>query len=202
MSALGLSLMGEAIRRFTAARPGVIISLDVRNSLGVLELTAANQIDVGFVHSVGTEYPGVDVFSLPSVPAVCVLPRGHALARKKSVQISDLEGESLISLSQNNPLRLRLDMALDSARVKCRRPVETSLAYSACSMVAGGLGIAVVDPFTAAHVRGPAVACRPLAPTVPFEFCMAVPTHQPRSKAVNDFIHVMKELIESGGTFA
>lgn len=198
MHTLGLSLLTEGVRRFSLNRPGVAISVDVRNSLGILELTAAHQIDIGFVQMMGTEYPGVDVFPLPTVPAVCVLPRGHALARKKAIQITDLEGLSLISLSRNSPMRMRLEMALEEANVTCLRTVDTTLAHLACSMVAGGLGITVVDPFTASRQRGQAVVCRPLLPYVLCEFSIVLPAHQPRSRVLNEFIQVMKELFDTG----
>lgn len=198
ISALGLSFLSEGVRRFSLARPGVVTSLEVCPSLGVLELTAANQVDIGYVGFMGTEYPGVDVFPHASVAAVCVLPRRHALARKKAVKITDLQGESLISLRSNSPLRMRVEMALNAAGVTCRRPVETTFAHSACSMVAAGLGLTVADPFTAAHLNDPAVVCRPLVPAVPYTFSMVLPAHQQRSKVVNDFIRVMKEMFDTG----
>ncbi|CAN7598254.1 LysR substrate-binding domain-containing protein [Polaromonas sp. LjRoot131] len=198
MHTLGLSLLTEGVRQFSLARPSIAISLDVRNSLGILELTAAHQFDIGFVQMIGSEYPGVDVFPLPTVPAVCVLPRGHPLARKKAVHITDLQDESLISLSRNSPFRMRLDMALEAAGVSCKRSVDTTLAHSACGLVAGGLGVTVTDPFTATHLRGLALVSRPLVPVVPFEFAMVLPAHQPRSKVLNDFIHVMKDLFAKG----
>lgn len=194
ISALGLGFLSEGIRRFTEARSQVAISLEVRPSLGVLELTAMNQVDIGYVGFMGAEYPGVDVFPHPSVAAVCVLPRGHALARKKTVKITDLQGENLISLHDNSPLRMRVEMALSAAGVTCTRSVETTFAHSACSMVASGLGVTVADPFTAAHLRDPAIVCRPLVPTVPYTFSMVLPSHQQRSKVLNDFIDVMKRL--------
>lgn len=198
MTVLGLSLLCEGIRRFSLLRPDVVTSLDVRNSLSVLELTAANQIDIGFVHSMSTEYPGVNAFALPSVEAVCVLPRGHRLARKKALQITDLQGESLISLGPNNPMRIRLEVALAAAGVTCRRPVETTLAYSACNMVVGGLGMAIVDAITASQFAHARVVCRPLVPAVRFEFAMVLPAHQPRSKVVNEFIGITRELFDAG----
>lgn len=157
MHTLGLSLLSESVRQFSLSRPELAISLDVRNSLGVMELAAAHQIDIGFVQMSGDEYPGVDVFPLPSVAAVCVLPRGHALSRKKSLKITDLQDEPLISLNRNSPVRMRLEMELDAAGVTCKRSVVTSLGHVACSLVAGGLGLTVVDPFTARRVRDPGV---------------------------------------------
>ena len=198
MHALGLSILTEGIRRFSLARPRLEISLDVRNSLGVLELTAAHQVDIGFIQMMGSEYAGVDVYPLTSVAAMCVLPRGHPLARRKTVRFTDLQGEPLISLSRNSPMRMRLEMALEAAGVTCRRSVETTLAHVACNLVAGGLGITVVDPFTAYnHLRNPKIVCRPLVPTVPFEYSMVLPAHQPRSKVIDDFIRVIKELLNA-----
>ena len=190
---LGLSLLSECVRQFSLSRPELAISLDVRNSLGVMELAAAHQIDIGFVQMSGDEYPGVDVLPLPSVAAVCVLPRGHALARKRSLKITDLQDEALISLNRNSPVRMRLEMELDAAGVTCKRSVVTSLGHVACSLVAGGLGLTVVDPFTARRVRDPGVVWRPLSPAVQFQFSMVLPSHQPRSKVVEDFIKLVKE---------
>lgn len=198
MHTLGLSLLADGVRQFSLARPHIAISLDIRNSLSVLELTAAHQVDLGFVQMIGTDYPGVTVLPLQSVPTVCVLPRGHALARKKIIQLTDLHGESLISLSRNSPMRIRLDRALESANVVCKRTVETTLAHIACSLVAGGLGIAVVDLFTVSRLRDRSIVYRPLVPSVPFEFSMVLPAHQPRSRVVDDFIGVMRELFKSG----
>jgi len=197
MHTLGLSVLSEGVRRFSLARPGVHISLDVRPSLGVLELAAAHQIDVGFVQMLGTEYPGVSVFPLPSVAAICVLPRGHALARKKAVRVTDLHGESLISLSRNSPMRMRIETALETAGVTCQHSVDSTLAHVACSLVGGGLGLTIVDPFTANNLRNPKVVCRPLVPVIPFEFSMVLPAHQPRSKVLDDFIQVMKNLFDA-----
>lgn len=197
MSSLGLSLLCEGVKRFSVIRPGVVTSLEVINSLGVLELASARQIDIGFVHSISSEYPGVIVMPLPSYAAVCVLPRNHVLAPKSTVQIADLNGESLISLGNNNPMRLRLERALDASGVKCHRLIETTLAHAACSMVSRGLGITVVDPFTAAHLSDSNLVSRPLLPTVPFGLSIVLPAHQPRSIVVKDFMAVMKELFDT-----
>lgn len=200
LSALALHLLCECLNEYTAARPGVDVSLDVRNSLSVLELAAAHQIDVGFIHQVHAEYPGVDIVPLQSVPAVCVMPADHRLAAQDQVGIDDLQGEAIISLSPNNPLRSRLETALQSAGVDYRRPIETTLAYSACNFVKGRLGITVVDPFTAAHFRDPAVVWRPLRPALPFACAYVLPAHQHRPKAVDDFIRVVKRHFAAAGT--
>lgn len=194
ISALGLGFLSEGIRRFSEGRQDVVTSLEVRPSLGVLELVAMHQVDVGYIGSIGAEYPGVDAVPQENVAAVCVLPRGHRLARKRSVQIADLQGENLISLHRNSPLRMRVELALSAAGVTCPRPIETTFAHSACSMVGKGLGVTIADPFTATNLHNPAIVCRPLVPTIPYSFCMVLPSHQQRPKVVSDFVSVMDRL--------
>lgn len=199
MTTLSLNLLCDCVNQFSATRPDVSVSLDVRNSLGVIELAMANQIDVGFVHQINADHPGVDVHRLRSTPAVCALPRDHRLARQDEVKVADLQGEAIISLGPNNPLRIQLDAALQAAGVQYRRPVETTLAYSACNLVCGGLGIAVIDPFTAAHFSDPRIVYRPFAPAIVFECSFILPAHQPRSKVVEDFIVVVRKSLSSYG---
>ncbi|WP_415807782.1 LysR substrate-binding domain-containing protein [Bordetella muralis] len=196
ISALGLGFMSEGIQAFSQAHPKVSVSMDVCPSQDVLELVTANQVDVGYIGFMGTEYPGVDAFQQASVAAVCVLPRGHVLARRKAVRITDLHDQPLISLHSNSPLRLRVDMAMASAGVRCRHVMETTFAHSACSLVASGLGITISDPFTATQLRDPRIVCRPLVPDIYYTFSMVLPSHQPRSKVVNDFIGAMKVLFD------
>ncbi len=55
----------------------------------------------------------------------------------------------------------------------------------------------MADPLTTAQLRDPSVVCRPLVPSVPFQFAMVLPAHQPRSKVVNDFIRIVREVFDS-----
>ena len=159
----------------------------------MLQATATHQVDIGFMQIAG-DYPGVDLIAVPDLAAACMVPEGHALARKKAIRLRDLEGQALISLGRNSPLRARTDMALAAAKVACRRPIETSLGISACALAAGGLGIAIVDPFTAAFWDSPGVVRRRLDPPIPFEFSIVLPAHQPRPAVVSEFITVMLEI--------
>lgn len=196
ISALGLGFMSEGIRKFSVARPQVSVSLDVCPSEGVLELVTANQVDIGYIGFMGIEYPGVEIFKQPDVSAVCVLPLNHRLAALEAIDITDLQGEKMIFLHVNSPLRMRVEKAMASANVKCIHSMETTFAHSACSLVAAGLGITISDPFTAANLRDPRIVFRPILPAIPYTFSMVLPSHQPRSKVVSDFIRAME------GTFA
>jgi len=194
ISALGLGFISDGIRAFSEKHPQVTVSLDICPSQGVLELVTANQVDIGYIGFMGTEYPGIDIFPQPDVAVVCVLPRDHPLAKKETVSVVDLDGQPIISLRSDSPLRMRIEMAFDAASVKYRPVMETTYALSACSLAAAGLGITLSDPFTAIHLHDPRVVCRPITPKIPYTFSMVFPSHQPRPKVVDNFISEMKTL--------
>lgn len=196
MSALSLSVLSEGLQQFALKRPGLMISLNVRTSLSVLEAVALGQFDLGFAHLSAKEYPGLEIVSVWRSQARCVLPSGHRLAEKEVIHLSDLHGEYLISIGNRNSLRNMLEKNLDDAGIQCRRLMETTLAQSACAMVSGGLGIAVCDPFTARYPRYPGLVSRRLEPAISYEFAIVRPFHEERSQAVQEFLKCMNPLLE------
>jgi DNA-binding transcriptional LysR family regulator len=197
MSTLGLSVVAEGVCRFARKHPEVRTSLDVRNSLGILELTSANQIDIGFVQIPSGDYPGIQAIPLPPISAVCVMPVDDVLAAKEVVSLDDLHERRLISLNTNNPLQRRITSAMEARGIVGLSCVETTAAHSACGMVSGGLGIAVCDPFTASYSKYPGITFRKLDQDIPFEVSMVFPSHQQRSKLASDFMRVMEGIFKS-----
>src|SRR5476649_2015224 len=153
MSTLGLNVVAEGVCRFARKHTEVRTSLDVRNSLGILELTSANQIDIGFVQIPSGEYPGIQTIPLPPLSAVCVMPVDDVLASKDVVRLEDLHERRLITLNTSNPLQRRITSAMEARGIAGISSVETTAAHSACGMVSGGLGITVCDPFTASYSK-------------------------------------------------
>ncbi|MGY2222308.1 LysR substrate-binding domain-containing protein [Pseudomonas gingeri] len=197
MSTLGLSVVAEGVCRFARKHPDVRTSLDVRNSLGILELTSANQIDIGFVQIPTGDYPGIQVVPLPHVSAVCVMPVDDALASGDVVTLDDLHGRRLITLNTNNPLQRRITSAMEARSVAGSSSVETTAAHAACGMVAGGLGLTICDPFTASYSKYPGITFRKLDQDIPFEISMVFPGHQQRSQLTADFMRVMEGIFKS-----
>ncbi|NWA02627.1 LysR substrate-binding domain-containing protein [Pseudomonas gingeri] len=197
MSTLGLSVVAEGVCRFTRRHPEVRTSLDVRNSPGILELTSANQIDIGFVQILSGEYPGIQVVPLPPISAVCVMPVDDALAAKEVVTLDDLHERRLITLNTNNPLQRRITSALEARGVTGISSVETTAAHAACGMVSGGLGLTICDPFTASYSKYPGITFRKLDQDIPFEISMVFPSHQQRSQLTADFMRVMEGIFKS-----
>lgn len=194
-NALETSCMNEIVAAFLARHPDISVSLEVATSRMILEFVATRSVDVG-IAQIGTDSQNVDIRPLPVMRAVCVLPRHHRLADHREIHLKDLEGESIISVGRNSPLRLRTDSLLDSGGITCKRHIGTSL-IGACDLCARGMGIALTDPLIAAHFqKRSGIIWRPFLPTIPIEFALIFPRYIQRTELIEEFSSLVKREIQ------
>jgi DNA-binding transcriptional LysR family regulator len=198
------------IGRFLSAHENISVSLPVRSSRWINEWVAASRGDIGICLSTGDE-AGLTREKLMDLPLVCVLPPGHRLHDRDSVEPGHLEGESLITLTNFDRWRLAVERALEDHRVQPRRRVDTFTTDVACELVRHGVGVAIVDALTALDYARTGLTVRRFEPTVPFEIFMLRPRHWPASEITNRFAAIivgeaertrdalMSELAEVGG---
>jgi DNA-binding transcriptional LysR family regulator len=196
MTGFSVGLANRVIAAFLANRPGVSVSVHAENSRNVVQLVAMHHYDLGLVQVMG-EHPGVETLPLPEVHALCVMPVGHPLGQQDVVKATDLAGVPIISLARNSPLRMRFDAVLLAAGVHAERRIETSLAAGVCELVAHGLGVAVIDPFTIPHVRSDRIVARRFEPTIPYETAAIFPLHRQRARVVDEFAKLAAEIIRT-----
>ena len=111
---------------------------------------------------------------------VLAVPKGHKLARRKSITPDDLIGQPMISYKRDSPIfgvlaRHGMGPVLDAATVE----VGSSLIAGAA--VERGLGLALVDQETVRHER--------------FRNISTVPIHQPIEIAV--MVYYKREMLDS-----
>lgn len=196
IGALVLSCMTEAISQFHAERPAVNLTLENLNSRSILELVAGRHFDVGFAQVSG-EFPGVDLTPLPPVEAVCVVPAHFPLAQKQTIVPEDLRDLPFISLGRNSPLRLKIDQLFGDVQVPRHQVLESSLAASVIALVASGLGVSVVDPFSATALGDSRFVIRPFTPRLTFDVLVVTPSHHQNSRLCREFSGIVKVLFKS-----
>ncbi|MBI0433301.1 LysR substrate-binding domain-containing protein [Roseomonas sp. KE0001] len=151
---------GEILPRvlpgFLAAHPRIDIDLRERPSPAILAALMAGEADLGI--AADWALPGVE--GLDSAPfrgdrLVVILPRGHALARRRGLRLAELLGEDFIGLGAESALQAHLAWQA-AARLGGHLRLRVSLGGSdpVCRMVAAGAGIAIL-PRSAAlrHAR-------------------------------------------------
>ncbi|MCQ9617643.1 LysR family transcriptional regulator [Paenalcaligenes niemegkensis] len=113
-------------------------------------------------------------------PCVLALPVGHSFAHQDIIDLSDIPDETLISVFAQYRLRHRMATALSRAHKSpdTIRQIETSSSFNVMSMVAAGLGVGVIDPYTACSYVPESVLIKNIKTHIPS--MIGVLTHQDR----------------------
>lgn len=141
------------IAAFANANPAIRIELEEQNSEQIALAVVDGHADFGIM---ADQMPtlGLQTTLYRRDRLVLVVPKGHALARRKPVSFSDALEFDFVSLTHTTSLAKRLHLAtsLSDGRLKPRIQVRSFDAM--CLMVAAGLGIAVLpDAAARPHIR-------------------------------------------------
>jgi DNA-binding transcriptional LysR family regulator len=167
LPALGLVLLPKVVAAFQARYPDVRVVLGVAESMTIREWVTYQQVEAGYVEE-GIEPLGCDAHLLFRVPAVVVVQRGHPLARRGVVRVTDLRGQNFVHLWRGHAERRQIDAALERAGVSVVAKAETQYATGVCALVAAGVGVGVVNPVVLLGAATFDVEVRPFLPKVEF----------------------------------
>jgi len=191
---VAFGLMPEAIRAFAREHPKARVSLEVRHMDEIADWVTSGPFDAG-ITVMPFDDARVTCERLATLRCLLALPRDHRLARKPHVRLHDLAGERMILPPPGNRNRDRYAAALASVGVPYDGSIDTPSALSACQLVAAGLGLAIVDPFTARAASG--IVVRPLRPAIELTFGLFFPANRPRSVMVRSFARAAQSVAKS-----
>jgi DNA-binding transcriptional LysR family regulator len=192
LPALASGFLPRVVQRFREQLPAIPINLQTRSSMTVVDRMNSGQFDVG-ISGPGPKFDGLDSVVFYNAPGVLVMPRGHKLARKRCAEIDDLSGEEFISLDHTDPTRIKIDGLFRKHGVPRPSLIETPYAATVCALVALGLGVSIVSPFTAYDCANLDIVAKPLRPTALFETRLLTPASPPPSRVARAFIALLLE---------
>ena len=174
LPALAHALMPLALLHLHRSHPEVSVSVVPLEAPWLEQALSEQRFDLGMSET--TEAPtGVKLRTLLRVNEVAVLPAGHQLGKKALLQPQDFANEPFVSLAEGDPYRRAIDAMFQEANVKRVMLFETASAAAVCAMVQQGLGLAIVNPLTAAAMAGPRLVVRPLNAEIPFSASLLLP---------------------------
>lgn len=157
-------LLSVALSGFCKKHPGFRFSIEIRQREYISQWVANRQFDIGFAPR-PIDHPQIESELLVKAPVYVVLPRKHPLAARRQLGIADIADEPLVTVRFGIPMRTRLDAVFATHGVKPVIQGETASVVSACQLVAGGLGMTLADPFSAAlFIKDQTVAIRLFKP--------------------------------------
>lgn len=140
---LAATLVPPVIARFVKRYPDIIVQIRDMPEEEIGPALKRNEVDIGIGTLAGDDAE-IDTTLLGRDRLTLVCPAGHRLARQAEARWSDLEGETLIGLAKDNPLRDMVDHALRSSGVEVKTKYEVRFSTTAISMIAEGLGVSIL----------------------------------------------------------
>jgi DNA-binding transcriptional LysR family regulator len=138
----------RALRDFLADHPRVRVALEERRSNDIVRAVMERQRSVGIV------WGDVDARGLVTAPfardeLVLVVPKGHALARRRSVRFIEALAQEFVCLEMESPIYQWLQVEASRLERTLRTRIQVRSFDALCRMVETGLGIGVVPRLTA-----------------------------------------------------
>jgi len=140
----GTYLLPAALGRFHALHPGITLSLQISDSRVIERWVAAGQVDLGVIGE-SVLLPGLVAEPWVRDELVLIVPRGHPLARRRSVRPPVLAGESYIAREEGSSTRSVAERHLGRLGVELTPAMELGSTEAIREAVASGLGVALVS---------------------------------------------------------
>ncbi|MBY4677748.1 LysR substrate-binding domain-containing protein [Marinobacterium arenosum] len=186
--ALADSLLANILNRYLRGQSDLSVSLASLASAEIAGQVAGQQYDLGIV---ALPLLGDDLQYAACFRSDCrlIAPPGHHFAGQARVSAAELDREPFISAGQPHDIsRHRLEQALKDQLARPERRLDCNQSQSAARLVGEGLGVAVVDPFTALHAEQQGLVNKPFDPSIPFYFGFITPLGRSLSPQVEQFI--------------
>ncbi|MGI4815636.1 MAG: LysR family transcriptional regulator [Janthinobacterium lividum] len=139
-------LLPQILLSFRAEHQKVRLCVSTLSAEDVVKHVRQDTADVGFAFLPIDEI-NVAVLPLIKMRVICVVPKGHPLATRAALTVSDLNDQLVIVQGAQTPpgFVLRESLAPESAEW---RVLETNQSTSALHLVKHGLGVALIHPLT------------------------------------------------------
>ncbi|MER9832393.1 LysR family transcriptional regulator [Mesorhizobium sp. M0134] len=189
------AFLPDVVHRFLKSRPRVHLSVHSLGEVALRHDMTTQLFDIGLTEG-SYDYDDATTEKIDAGELVCVLPAGHPLTAKAVIDLQDFQGVAFVYYSEEDPYRRKLDEAFDAACVARHYTVETTTATGLCSMVAAGVGVSVVNPFTAAHYAERGIVLRKLSVRVPYHVNLWRPAKGLRSAHADQFVRLLRQVTE------
>jgi len=189
---LGGVLVPRAVTRFAAEHPGIHIHLKVLPRRQILELVSEGLVDLGIAFQT-PDLAGIHTEEIGCGRLVCLMPASHPLAERAEIGAADIVAHPWISYVESQSLYPVIEEAFAASHIAADAPIRVLSIATACSLVACGAGVSLVDEFSAASLAGELVR-RPFVPATAVTVSALHPA-MPPPPLVADFVACLRGVL-------
>lgn len=194
---LGHSVIPKVLRRYLAERPGVTVEYDVRRMEHVIQDVEVGSAELGLVLALES-HQAVDVRVLRSERMVALVPVDHPLAGSEVITPSDCAEHGHIGLDQVSRLGVLLRYAFQAHGVPYMPRVIVRYCHTAAVLASVGMGVSIVDHFTALSMKDHGLVIREFLPEIRVGACLLTRPETPMSRLAAGFVEELELALGQG----
>jgi len=187
LPSLGLGLLPDAVAGFLERHPEAVFDLSTVHHDELSRRLSERETDVAVAFQPPND-PQLVTQHLGSGELGVLFKEGEFDAGRTSIGLAELADRNVISLEHSGPIGVLLGAQLQRSKVVFEAKVSARTFYIATALVSRGVGVSVVDNFTAKAAASPALKFLPLAPPVAFAVNAVHLEERPPSVAMQQFL--------------
>ena len=192
---LAHGLLPKAIAAFAERHPTVRSSFVMPPQWDFGHRMAEYQFDLGLT-VLPVEHPSLRSEVFADVAGVVAMPPGHPLSDRPSLGARDLADEPLITQPQHALMRDHITAVFAAAGLTPNVRTESVSGFTACQLVAQGLGLAIVDAFSASAFEHGEIVIRPWTEPLQISCAFLFPADRQLSAVVRNFQEVVRKTVD------
>ena len=195
LPSLGLGAIPAAVARFLADHEDIMFDLQTLHHDEMVRKLYEHETDIAISFEVPLSAP-VAHQVIGEGELVVIYREEDMPAAPPRLHLDELRGQKFISPVQSGPIGRMLSSELSRLEVELDEVVSARTYYVAAALVSAGVGMAIVDNFTAHAALPPGLASRPLQPAITFDINAVYLQNRPLSRTAADFLMVLATVIE------
>lgn len=193
---LAHGLLPEVLATFAESHPTVRSSFVMPPQWDFGHRIAEYQFDLGLT-VLPVEHPSLRSEVFANVAGVVAMPPGHRLSDRPSLGVRDIADELLITQPQHALMRDHIMAVFGEAGLTPHVRTESVSGFTACQLVARGLGIAIVDAFSASAFAPGQIIIRPWNEPLQISCAFIFPADRPLSAVVRNFQATVRDTVDN-----
>lgn len=196
LPSLTLDLVPGAVAQFLRTHPTVKFDLQTIHHEDLLRKLYERETDVAIAYEVPQDAPLASQH-LGSGELMVLYRESEMPDAPPRVPLEDLAGKPLISLATSGPIGVLFTSEIERRGIELDEVVSARTFHIATALVRQGVGMTVVDSFTAMASLTPGLAMRPLAPRLTFDIHAIYLQNRPPTALATDFVKALARRVEA-----
>lgn len=189
----GLGVAPHAVARFRALHPNVSFDIQTLHHADILRCLQERHCDLAIGYE-APRHPKLAHTQIGSGELGILYRRKDLSDAPARLPLNVLEGREFVSLAHSGPMGALFNKEVARLNLELTETVTISTLYVAVALVREGVGMAVVDNFTARAYLDPELEYRPLDPPLRFGVHCIYLADRPIPRLMQPFINVLSAL--------